>query len=321
MALLPANPGQALWIGGVAGKNHANVGIGQGTSGGTNHTDFEQSAIEDGYTDAQKFYLNAAGNVIFRINASAGRTSTNTEHPRSECREETLNGAKAAWDGRSGDHYLRVRVRVTEVTTNRPWVCFGQIHGSEGSPESSDLVRLQTEGANGTTTGLSLIARRSPPSGGGEIRTVLRTGYDVGDWFDYEIRMTTSTLTVKIDGVTVLIAPGMGQILCYFKWGAYVQDNVEKGAGTNDWGAVEFERGSLQVWHTGYPTPTTPVFTGGTDPGGGPGGGDGTPDTQAPSSPTGLTVTRVATGNQLAWNAATDNVGVDHYNIYRSGGG
>ena len=181
MALLPANPGQALWIGGQAGKNHANVGIGQGTSGGTNHTDFSQSAIEDGYVDANKFFLNAAGNPVFRINASAGRTSSGTEHPRSECREQTLNGASASWDGRTADHYLKARCRLTAVTTNRPWNCFGQIHGSEGSPESSDLVRLQTEGDVGTSTNLSLIARRSPPAGGGEIRTVLRTGCGEGE--------------------------------------------------------------------------------------------------------------------------------------------
>ena len=319
MALLPANPGQALWIGGAAGKNHANVGIGQGTSGGTNHTDFSQSAIEDGYTDPEKFFLNSDGNPVFRINASAGRTSTNTEHPRSECREQTANGASAAWDGRSAEHWLKARVRLIAVTTNRPWNCFGQIHGSSTSPNTSDLIRLQTEGTNGTSTNLSLIARRTPP-GGSEIRTVLRTGYNVGTWFDYKIwmgpRNGAQHLVVSLDGVEVLDVTGMGQIDCYFKYGCYLQDNVEKGALSTDWGAVEFERGSPQIWHTGYPAPTVPVFTGGTDPGGGAGGGAGN-DTQAPTVPQGLVGIRGSGRAGLSWAASTDNVGVDHYNISR----
>ena len=45
-----------------------------------------------------------------------------------------------------------------------------------------------------------------------------------------------------------------------------------------------------------------------------------TPDTQAPSVPTGLTATAVsATQINLAWSAATDNVGVTGYRIFRAG--
>jgi hypothetical protein len=43
-------------------------------------------------------------------------------------------------------------------------------------------------------------------------------------------------------------------------------------------------------------------------------------DTQAPSTPTGLTVTATTkTTVSLRWNASTDNVGVTGYRIYRSG--
>lgn len=320
MANLPANPGQALWIGGAAGQNHANIGIGQGTSNGAgDHTDYSQALIEEGASppvDSTRFYLNADGNPVFRINASAGTTSSGTKHPRTECRELQQNGtSNAAWDGRSGDHYLKARCRIITVTSNRPWICFGQIHGSSTSPNTSDLIRLQTEGTNGTSTNLSLIARRTPP-GGSEIRTVLRTGYNVGTWFDYELRLTAGTITVKIDGVTLLTASGMGQIDCYFKYGCYLQDSVGEGASSSDWGAVEFQRGSVQVWNTGYPTPTTPVFTGSTDPSGGAGGGAGN-DTQAPTVPTNLAAVRGNTQAALSWTASTDNVAVDHYNIYR----
>ncbi|CND72298.1 chitinase [Mycobacterium tuberculosis] len=50
--------------------------------------------------------------------------------------------------------------------------------------------------------------------------------------------------------------------------------------------------------------------------------GSGTPggDTQAPSAPTGLRSTgKTATSVSLAWNAATDNVGVTGYDVYNGG--
>ena len=44
-------------------------------------------------------------------------------------------------------------------------------------------------------------------------------------------------------------------------------------------------------------------------------------DIEPPSMVTGLAVSDAKDGKlNLAWNAATDNVGVDHYNIYRNGG-
>jgi chitodextrinase len=43
-------------------------------------------------------------------------------------------------------------------------------------------------------------------------------------------------------------------------------------------------------------------------------------DTQAPTTPTGLTVTgQTTSGISLAWNASTDNVGVAGYNVYNGG--
>jgi len=317
VANLPSHPGEALWIGSAGGKNHYNVGIGQGTTGGDDHTDFAQSAIEDGYTDPDKFFINSDGNAVFRINAGAGKTSTNTAHPRSELRELLANGtSKAEWDGRSGEHYIKGRSRIIEVTGNKPWICFFQAHGSEGSPNTSDLFRVQTEGAIGASTNLSIVCRRTPPSGGSEIVTTLRTGYNVGTWLDWYASIVNGTLTIKLDGTTVLTAAGMGQIKCYWKMGCYLQDNPDKGASPTAYGGVEVERGSFVTWHTGYPTPTTPVFTGSTDPGGGPGGGPGN-DTQAPTVPADLVAVRGDTQAALSWSASTDNVGVHHYNLYR----
>jgi chitinase len=48
--------------------------------------------------------------------------------------------------------------------------------------------------------------------------------------------------------------------------------------------------------------------------------GGGTPDTQAPSVPAGLTATTISTTQiNLAWNASTDNVGVTNYKVFQGG--
>jgi len=49
-------------------------------------------------------------------------------------------------------------------------------------------------------------------------------------------------------------------------------------------------------------------------------GGGGNSDTQAPSTPTNLVASNTSqTGTNLTWNAATDNVGVSSYDIYKNG--
>ncbi|WP_326734778.1 glycoside hydrolase family 6 protein [Streptomyces sp. NBC_01022] len=53
------------------------------------------------------------------------------------------------------------------------------------------------------------------------------------------------------------------------------------------------------------------------DGSGNPGGGD---DTQAPTAPTGVTVTAKTSGSvSLSWTASTDNTGVTGYNVFRDG--
>ena len=309
MANLPANPGEALWIGGAAGKNHYNVGIG-GPGGDLDHTDYDQSTIEDGFSLASYFYLDSNGDTVFKQLVENGRTSTGTKYARTELRELTASGAKAAWNGSSGTHYMQGRSKIDHVPSAKPWVCFFQVHDA-----SSDLARIQTEDG-------AIVCRRTPPGSSSEIRTVIRTSYTIGDWYSWELRIESGTMTVKLDGVTVLTASGMGESGCYFKAGCYNQVNNRSdggGAATGEYCQVTMQRGSFVTWHSGYPDPTTPVFTGGTDTNGGPGQVGGV-DTEPPTSPTGLTVTRTSAGNVLTWNAATDNVGVDHYNIYRSGG-
>lgn len=316
MANLPANPGEALWIGGAGGKNHYNIGIG-GPGSSTDHTDHSQSEIEDGFTLASYFYLDSNSDVVFKQLVENGHTSANTKYSRTELRELQPNGtSNAAWDGRTGTHYMQGRSKIDHVPSAKPWVCFFQVHDS-----SSDLARVQTEDG-------AIICRRTPP-GGSEIRTVIASSYTIGAWIDWEMRIVSGTLTVKLNGATVLTAAGMGETGCYFKFGCYNQvSNASDGGGASpgEYCQVTVQRGSAVTWHSGYTTPTTPVFTGSTDPSGGPGGGAGN-DTQAPTVPQSLAAVRGNAQAALSWSASTDNVGVTGYNVYRysttgsSGGG
>ena len=328
MANLPANMGEALWIGQGAGSNFFNEGVGQGTTNqGGAHTDYTQAQIVSGVAEATEpthFFLNGSGDPTFSIRSEAGTTSTGTQHPRSELRELLSDGdTKAAWDGRTGKHYMQGRSRITEFTDRRPWVCFFQSHGSSNSPNTSDLARVQTEGTNGTTTNLSIVCRYTPPSSSSETRVVLRNGYNVNTWVNWRMMIGGDTsadngrLRVWLDDVEVLNVTGMGQIGTYFKTGCYLQDSVAEGATAGTGGTVEMERGSLQVWHTGYPAPTTPIFTGGVD------GGGGVADATPPTIPSNVAAIRGDTTATLTWDASTDNVGVDHYVVRRAvaGGG
>lgn len=310
MVATPANPGEALWIGGAGGKNHFNVGIGNDGSGNPTHTDHTQSSIEGGFDQDPEFKLSTDRLAVqFTINAGAGKTSSNTKFPRSELREVLANGTtNASWDGRSGEHYMKGRSRITNFTTQRPWICFFQIHDA-----SSDLVRVQTEGTTSQTTGLDIVARRTPP-GGSEIKTVLLSGsYNINTWINWEIRISAGRLRIWLDSVLKLDVTGMGETGCYFKTGNYLQSNVDNyGESSSDTATVEMEAGSLQCWHTGYANPTTPVYTG---PDGGSVGGD-----QPPSVPTNLAAVEGDTQVSLSWSGSTDDTGIANYKVYRDPG-
>ncbi|MDN3027995.1 glycoside hydrolase family 6 protein [Streptomyces sp. S.PB5] len=91
-------------------------------------------------------------------------------------------------------------------------------------------------------------------------------------------------------------------------------DYTAPNAGNNKTGALPdaplaghwFHNQFLMLVRNAYPA----VPTGGTDPG----------DTTAPTAPTGLQATaKTASSVSLAWTAATDNVGVTGYDVYRDG--
>ncbi|WP_030816264.1 carbohydrate binding domain-containing protein [Streptomyces sp. NRRL F-2799] len=123
---------------------------------------------------------------------------------------------------------------------------------------------------------------------------------------------------------TVAVKPNTAYTLTGWVRGSYVYLGVDGGAST--WTSSPSAYSQLSVsFTTGASQTSATVYVHGWYAQGsyqaddisldGPGGGGG--DTQAPSTPSGLTSTGTTSGSvSLKWNAATDNVGVTAYDIY-----
>lgn len=267
---LPANPGEALWIGPGAGKNHFNIGIGDtdalnlGDWSSDDHDDYSEDQIEDGFSESGKFFLNEDGNVVMRIGANDGRTSEGTQHPRTELREFGEDGDEIAFDPADGDeHEMWGTTWITHVAFERPWICFFQCHDA-----SSDLIRIQTEGDPGQTTNLDIVARYERPGDSAETRVVLATlpavGYNNNGKVKWRILFSEDgRCQIWLNDVRVFNLTGFNPPGCYFKAGCYLQTNTEKENGDDSqYGEVIMEKGSFGHRHTGWAANTEPVFTG-----------------------------------------------------------
>ncbi|QBJ93123.1 chitinase [Streptomyces seoulensis] len=124
---------------------------------------------------------------------------------------------------------------------------------------------------------------------------------------------------------TVAVKPNTTYTLSGWVRGSYVYLGVDGGASTWTSSPSAYSRLSLS-FTTGASQTSAKVYVHGWYAQGsyqaddisldGPGGG-GSGDTQAPSTPSGLTSTgKTADSVSLKWNAATDNVGVTAYDIY-----
>ncbi|MGW0583352.1 carbohydrate binding domain-containing protein, partial [Streptomyces sp. NPDC002920] len=125
---------------------------------------------------------------------------------------------------------------------------------------------------------------------------------------------------------TVSVQPNTAYTLSGWVRGSYVYLGVDGGAST--WTSSPSAYSQLQVsFTTGASQTSATVYVHGWYAQGtyyaddvgldGPGGGGGGSDTQAPSTPTGLTSTgKTSSSVSLSWNASSDNVGVTAYDIY-----
>ncbi|MEU2296427.1 carbohydrate binding domain-containing protein [Streptomyces antibioticus] len=122
---------------------------------------------------------------------------------------------------------------------------------------------------------------------------------------------------------TVSVQPNTAYTLSGWVRGSYVYLGVDGGASTWTTSPSAYSRLSVP-FTTGAGQTTATIYVHGWYAQGtyqaddisldGPGGGT---DTQAPSTPTGLTSTgKTSSSVSLSWNAATDNVGVTGYDVY-----
>lgn len=244
-------PRDVLNIGTEDGENHFNEGIGR--SGG--HTDYSPSQIEGGYSSDPEFKVviyNGIPYVQFQVAANAQTTSSGTKWPRSELREmqenATDNSLKMAFNGGSGTHWMKAKSRLMKAMTNKPWICFTQIHNG-----GSDLARVQCEGNK-------LVCRNTPPGSSSETVKTVQSTYNFTDEIDWEIGINAGSGYLKISGVQVQTFPA-NTSGCYFKTGCYSQSGSLNGTESSSDYARVYMR-DLQHWHTGWPTPD-PIGGGG----------------------------------------------------------
>lgn len=187
--------------------------------------------VEDLSTYASKWFqlTDAKDGVVFTANAG-GATTENSHYPRSELRE-MINGENASWDGGSGTHTMELEEAITKTPATKPDVISAQIHGGD-----DDVMQIHLSGS-------TLTVKYAD----GDKQVVLDPSYKLGERFRVKIQSAAGTVKVWFNGALKASLPinGAGN---YFKAGAYVNSNPEKGASPSDVGQVVIY--GLKISHT-----------------------------------------------------------------------
>jgi len=154
--------------------------------------------------DGKCFIQNVEGFKF--IVPQTGVKTPNTKYPRSELREMTSKGERAAWDLSKGTHVMEWEGSIDKVPTEKPEMVFGQIHDAE-----DDVFRIKY--AKG-----EIFALYKDVNIG-----VLYRNYTLGS----KVRLVISVLDGKVQissgQANVFYTPKVKHVGCYFKCGAYPQ--------------------------------------------------------------------------------------------------
>jgi hypothetical protein len=172
--------------------------------------------------------------AVFRV-WHGGATTSGSKNPRSELREQTLDGkAHAAWASKVGRHRMVVKIRVNRLTKVRPHVVIGQIHDA-----ADDVSVFRVEGSN-----LWITAGDSPHGylldGSFALGRDYEIGFDVSGGvisYLYNGKVVPYTLTADFSGA-------------YFKTGAYLQSNPTSAPGESTDEFAEVVIYSVAVTHS-----------------------------------------------------------------------
>jgi Alginate lyase len=179
---------------------------------------------------SEYFRLNdSKDGVVFTANAG-GATTENSKYPRSELRE-MIGGENASWDGRSGTHTMELDQAITKTPSTKPDVIAGQIHGG-----NDDVMQIHLSGKKLTVKYAD-----------GDKEVVLDPSYRLGERFRVKIQSADGQVKVWHNGTLKADLPIYGAE-SYFKAGAYVNSNTDKGASSSDVGQVVIY--GLKISHT-----------------------------------------------------------------------
>jgi hypothetical protein len=176
------------------------------------------------------FRLNDTGDgVVFTANAS-GATTSGSKYPRSELRE-MFGSEKASWDGNSGTHTMELDQAITKTPSAKPDVIAGQIHDG-----ADDVMQIHLSGR-----------RLTVKYADGKKEVLLNDNYALGTRFRVKIQSAGGAVKVWYNGKLSADLP-IASSSSYFKAGAYVNSNTEKGESGSAEGQVVIY--SLRVTHT-----------------------------------------------------------------------
>lgn len=160
---------------------------------------------------SEYFRLDDAGTgVVFRANAG-GVTTKGSKYPRSELRE-MAGKEKASWSNSDGTHTMTVRQAVTRLPPAKPEIVAAQIHDAD-----DDVLVVRVEGNR-------LIVRYDD----GDSVAVLDPAYRLGTVYELRIVAAGGRVEIFYNGVRKAEVPKSGSGW-YFKTGAYLQSNPDRG--------------------------------------------------------------------------------------------
>jgi poly(beta-D-mannuronate) lyase len=162
------------------------------------------------YVHDDYFHLNEARNGVVFMAHCGGVSTSNSGYPRSELREMTSSGDRAAWSTSSGTHTMWVKQAVTHLPDLKRHVTCAQIHGSD-----DDIMQIRLEHSK-------LFIEWDGNDG-----PALETDYQLGTVFTVKLVASGGKIDVYYNESTTSSGSySTSQSGCYFKAGCYTQASV-----------------------------------------------------------------------------------------------
>jgi len=149
-----------------------------------------------------------------------GATTPGAKYARSELREMTPAGGKAAWSSSAGVHTMAIREAITHLPRVKPEVVAGQIHDANGY-----IVMVRLNGSR-------LFVQHNGHNIGD-----LDTDYHLGEVFTVQLVAGTDHVRVYYNGARKATVEVRKRDL-YFKAGCYTQSSPAMGDRPGEYGEI-----------------------------------------------------------------------------------